>query len=57
MEESLEGAQELTVPVVESENIITSRGAGTAVDFALALVAPVASPEKAAVIARGFVYA
>ena len=57
MEETLEGAQVLTDPVVESENIITSRGAGTAVDFALALVARVASPEKAAEIARGIVYA
>lgn len=43
--------------VVESGHFITSRGAGTAVDFALALVAKAVSPEKAAEIAKGIVYA
>lgn len=42
--------------VVESGQFITSRGAGTAVDFALALVARAVSPEKAAEIAKGIVY-
>lgn len=38
--------------VVKDGNIITSRGAGTAVDFGLALVGELFGPEKAAEIAR-----
>jgi 4-methyl-5(b-hydroxyethyl)-thiazole monophosphate biosynthesis len=37
--------------VVRDGRVITSRGAGTAVDFGLALVAALVSPEKAAEIA------
>jgi 4-methyl-5(b-hydroxyethyl)-thiazole monophosphate biosynthesis len=39
--------------VVEDGRIITSRGAGTALDFGLLLVARLVSPEKAAEVARG----
>ena len=56
MEDTL-GCEALTDKVVESGHFITSRGAGTAVDFALALVAKAVSPEKAAEIAKGIVYA
>lgn len=42
--------------VVESENIITSRGAGTAIDFALALVEAAVSAEKAEELRKGIVY-
>jgi 4-methyl-5(b-hydroxyethyl)-thiazole monophosphate biosynthesis len=39
--------------VVEDGRIITSRGAGTALDFGLHLVARLVSPEKAAEVAQG----
>lgn len=56
MEDTL-GCEFSAEKVVESGHFITSRGAGTAVDFALALVAKLVSPEKAAEIAKGIVYA
>jgi len=56
MEDTL-GCEALTEKVVESGHFITSRGAGTAVDFALALVAKAVSREKAEEIAKGIVYA
>ena len=56
MEDTL-GCEALTEKVVESGHFITSRGAGTAVDFALALVAKAISREKAEEIAKGIVYA
>ncbi len=56
MEDTL-GCEALTEKVVESGHFITSRGAGTSIDFALALVAKAVSPEKAAEIAKGIVYA
>ena len=56
MEDTL-GCEALTEKVVESGHFITSRGAGTAIDFALALVAKAVSPEKAGEIAKGIVYA
>lgn len=55
MEDTL-GCEALTDKVVESGHFITSRGAGTAIDFALVLVAKVVSPEKAEEIAKGIVY-
>ena len=42
--------------VVEDGKIITSRGAGTATEFALALVARLAGPEKAREIAASICY-
>ena len=53
--EQLLNCSVLTDPVVEDGPFITSRGAGTALAFALALVARVVSPEKAAEIRAGIV--
>ena len=53
--EQLLNCSVLTDPVVEDGPFITSRGAGTALAFALALVARVISPEKAAEIRAGIV--
>lgn len=55
MEDTL-GCESTTEKVVESGHFITSRGAGTAVDFALALVAKAVSPQAAEEIAKGIVY-
>ncbi|MBQ7034768.1 MAG: DJ-1/PfpI family protein [Clostridia bacterium] len=55
MEETL-GCKALTDKVVESGRFITSRGAGTAVDFALALVARAVSAEQAEELRKGIVY-
>jgi len=51
-EDQLFGAKVLYKPVVIHDNIITSRGAGTATQFALALVTYLAGPKKSAEIAR-----
>ena len=53
--EQLLNCSVLTDPVVEDGPFITSRGAGTALAFALALVVRVVSPEKAAEIRAGIV--
>jgi len=50
-EKDLLGAEIFYDPVVTDGNIITSRGAGTAILFALALVEYLVSPEKAKAIA------
>ena len=42
--------------VVVSGNLITSRGVGTAIDFALVLIAKIVSEEKAAEIADSILY-
>jgi 4-methyl-5(b-hydroxyethyl)-thiazole monophosphate biosynthesis len=47
-EAQLKGAECSGKPVVQHKNIITSRGAGTAMLFALKLVELLAGPEKAA---------
>ncbi|MGI5893602.1 MAG: DJ-1 family glyoxalase III [Candidatus Merdivicinus sp.] len=47
-EQELKGAEHLTDPVVRDGKIITSRGAGTASQFAFALIEALCSPEQAA---------
>jgi len=44
-------------PVVKDGNIITSRGAGTAIEFAAALVSELASPDAARDVLTKIVYA
>lgn len=51
-EKFLKDAQVLNVPVVESENVITGRGIGTALKFALKLIEKIVSTEKAEEIGR-----
>ncbi|MCL2106584.1 MAG: DJ-1/PfpI family protein [Oscillospiraceae bacterium] len=51
-EERLLGAALSDEPVVRDGRVITSRGAGTAVAFGLALVSAIVSPEKALEIER-----
>lgn len=55
MEETL-GCEALKEKVVRSGKFITSRGAGTAIDFALALVEEAVSAEKAEELRKGIVY-
>lgn len=50
-EKYLEGAEILGNPVVESGNVITGRGPGVAIQFALKLVEKLVSAEKAEIIA------
>lgn len=52
-ENHLKGAKLLSVPVVESGNIITGRGPGFATQFALKLVKKAVSAEKSAEVASG----
>ncbi|MBQ8600386.1 MAG: DJ-1/PfpI family protein [Clostridia bacterium] len=56
MEEELRCKEVSFENVVEDGNIITSRGAGTAVDFALKLIERVVSSEKAKEIKESIVY-
>lgn len=51
-EKYLKGAEVLTIPVVESENVITGRGVGAALEFALKIVEKVVSSEKAGILSR-----
>lgn len=51
-ESHLEGAEVLTVPVIESGNIITGRGPGAAIRFALKIVEKAVSVEKSRLIAQ-----
>ena len=57
MEDTLLGSRVSKEKVVCCGNYITSRGAGTAIDFALALVAKAVSAEKAEELREGIVYA
>lgn len=51
-ENYLKGAEVLSVPVVESGNIITGRGPGLAIKFALKLVEKAVSADKSKLIAQ-----
>jgi len=46
-ESDLKGAEVLTIPVVQSGNVITGRGVGAALEFALKIVEQAVSKEKA----------
>jgi len=50
-EKYLKGAEVLNSPVVESGNVITGRGPGVAIQFALKLVEKIVSAEKAEILA------
>lgn len=56
MEEELEGAFYMKIPVVKDGKIITSRGMGTAMDFGLELIQVLMGKEKALEIAESIVY-
>lgn len=56
MEEELTGAQAVDEDVVISENIITSKGPGTAMDFSLAVIAFIKGTQKAEEIAAELLY-
>jgi 4-methyl-5(b-hydroxyethyl)-thiazole monophosphate biosynthesis len=55
MEEHLIGAEARSERVVTDGNIITSRGPGTAIDFALALVGILKGGEEAERLAKSMV--
>lgn len=55
-EDRLKGAQVEFTPVVTDGNITTSRGMGTAIPFALSLVAQLTDAEKAEELAKGIIY-
>ena len=56
MEEGLTGAEVICQPVVSDGHITTSRGLGTAIDFALALIGELRDQETADTIAKQVVY-
>ena len=56
MEDGLTGAVKSTANVEVDGNIITSRGVGTAIDFALAIITELVGGQKADEIAKGIVY-
>lgn len=56
MEEGLTGAEVLSVPAVTDGQFITGRGAGAAMDFALALVAALCGQEASDALAKKMVY-
>lgn len=55
-EERLTGARVKTDAVCVSENITTSRGMGTAIDFSAALIAQLQDSEKAECIKKSIIY-
>ena len=56
MEEQLTGAEATTSSVTVDGNIITSRGLGTALDFALTLIEELVDKETADKLAAAVVY-
>ena len=56
VESEIQGAVIVKIPVVVDGNIVTSRGAGTAIDFALELITVLAGKQKAASIAESIIY-
>lgn len=56
LEEELVGAQPVDADVVVSENIITSKGPGTAMDFALSIIEFIKGTQKAEEIAAQLLY-
>ncbi len=56
MEKEIQGAVLTGLPVVVDGNIITSQGVGTAIEFALKLIAILVGNEKAQEIADSIVY-
>lgn len=55
-EQELFGAEIVTEPVVTDGNVTTSRGMGTAIEFALTLVAQLLDSEIAEKIAKSIIY-
>ena len=55
-ESHLEGAEVTAGPVEISDNVVTSRGMGTAVDFGLAIAGLFVGEEKAEAMAKTIVY-
>lgn len=55
-ESHLEGAEVTAGPVEISDNVITSRGMGTAIDFALAIMSVFVGKDKADEMAKNIVY-
>lgn len=55
-EEALLGAQVLSNVVVEDDNIITSKGMGTAIDFSLAIIRKLIGDREASKIANSIQY-
>ena len=56
MEEGLIGAEVTCQPAVTDGHITTSRGLGTAIDFALALIRELRDKESADTISKQVVY-
>lgn len=56
VESDIQGAVIVKVPAVVDGNIVTSRGVGTAIDFALELITVLAGKERAVSVAESIVY-
>jgi DJ-1 family protein len=56
MENELIGARHIDMPVVVSDNVVTSKGPGTAMDFALTIIGMIKDAETASNVADGLLY-